>query len=203
MKGMSIMSETTVQTTELTAQYSVQVAGDLERNLKEQKRLSGEIEALQKQLAGLRHDHTILVNLQQALGAPAAPTAELVTAEPASRKKAAAASDTTRKAAPVEKRAGKKATVTSVPQPGQPTLVELVRKHLADQVEPRSAAEVTAALGQQHPERTIKTTVVRTTLEGLVAKTLALRAKQGSSVFYTAPQEAVPAAGDQASAQSA
>ncbi|WP_342455127.1 hypothetical protein [Streptomyces aureus] len=179
------------------------MAGDLERNLKEQERLSGEIEALQKQLVGLRHDHTILVNLQQALGAPAAPSAKPVTEVPASRKKPAAASDAARKAAPVKKQAGKKATAAAVPQPVQPTLVDLVRKHLADQVEPRSAAEVTAALGQRHPERTIKPTVVRTTLEGLVAKAQALRTKQGSSVFYTAPQAAGPAAGDQASTQSA
>ncbi|MFF4542484.1 hypothetical protein [Streptomyces aureus] len=197
------MSETTLHTTELTAQYSVQVAGDLERNLKEQERLSSEIEALQEQLAGLRHDHTILVNLQQALGTPAAPAAKPVTAVPASRKKAAAASGAARKAVPVKKQSGKKVTAASAPQLAQPTLVDLVRNHLADQVEPRSAAEVTAALGEQHPERTVKATVVRTTLEGLVAKTQALRTKQGSSVFYTAPQAAVPAAGDQASAQSA
>ncbi|MGW2620129.1 hypothetical protein [Streptomyces sp. NPDC001500] len=71
-------------------------------------------------------------------------------------------------------------------KPSGPTLVDLVRDHLARQSEPRSAAEIATALGETHPERTVKTTVVRTTLEGLVAKTQAQRTKQGSSVFYTA-----------------
>lgn len=200
---MSIMSETTVRATELASQYSAQVAGDLERNVKEQERLSGEIEALQEQLTVLRNDHTILVNLQQALDTPAAPAAEPVTAVPVPHKKAAVASGTVKKTAPAKKRTGKNAAAASVPQSASPTLVDLVRNHLADQREPRSAAEVTAALGQQHPERTVKTTVIRTTLEGLVAKAQALRTKQGTSVFYTASEATVPAAGDQASAQSA
>ncbi|GHD87438.1 hypothetical protein [Streptomyces naganishii] len=80
---------------------------------------------------------------------------------------------------------------------GQPTLVELVRAHLSAQTEPRSAAEVTTALGQAHPDRRIQNTVVRTTLEGLVARNQAQRSKQGTSVFYTV------AGGGQAAAQPA
>ncbi|MGI5041680.1 hypothetical protein ACM9HB_35195, partial [Streptomyces sp. JAC128] len=52
------------------------------------------------------------------------------------------------------------------------------------------------ALGQAHPDRNIKTTVVRTTVEGLVAKSHAQRTKQGSSVYYTTtntPEPATPA----------
>ncbi|WP_405876895.1 hypothetical protein [Streptomyces sp. NBC_00005] len=196
---MSIMSETTAETTELTSQYSTQVAGDLERNLKEQERLSGEIEALQAQLAALRHDHTVLVNIQQALGipAPAAPAAEPVATVPAPRKKAAkapgAAKQTKDKkpAAADRKQTSKKSTATAPTTSSlSPTLVDLVREHLAGQSEPRSAAEITTALGQQHPERTIKATVVRTTLEGLVAKNQAQRTRQGRAVFYTTPAPA-------------
>ncbi|WP_326782910.1 hypothetical protein [Streptomyces sp. NBC_00151] len=198
------MSETTAHTTELASQYSAQVTGDLERNLKEQERLSSEIETLQEKLAALRHDHTILVNLQQALGNPAAPVAEPVTAVPVPRRKAAATPGTAKKPAPAKQRTGKKAAAAaSAPQLASPTLVDLVRKHLADQREPRSAAEITTALGQQHPERTVKSTVVRTTLEGLVAKAQALRTKQGTSVFYTALETAASAAGAQGSVQSA
>ncbi|WP_108999033.1 hypothetical protein [Streptomyces rishiriensis] len=197
------MSETTAQTTELTSQYSAQVTGDLERNLKEQQRLSSEIEALQEKLTALQHDHTILVSLQQALGIPAAsdaPEAEPVTAVPAPRNKAAAASGAPKqakakktapagKAAPAKKRASKKTTAAQSAAPtAAPTLVELVRAHLTGQGEPRSAAEITTALGQQHPERAVKATVVRTTLEGLVAKNQAQRTKQGSSVYYTSPE---------------
>lgn len=187
------MSETTTTTSELTSQYSTQVAEDLERNLKEQERLGGEIEALQEQLASLRHDNTVLVSIQQALGISAAPSAEPATAVPAPRKKkqptakaAGEGKQAEKTAAPARKRTGKKTAVTTpATSSTSPTLVELVREHLAGQSEPRSAAEITATLGQQHPERTVKTTVVRTTLEGLVARNQAQRTKQGASVFYT------------------
>ncbi|MCX3289771.1 hypothetical protein OR263_24195 [Streptomyces sp. NEAU-H22] len=69
----------------------------------------------------------------------------------------------------------------------EPTLVELIRRHLSAQKEPRSAAEISTALGQAHPHRDIAAKVVRVTLEGLVAKSQAERSKQGRSVFYTAP----------------
>ena len=212
------MSETPTATTELTSQYSTQVADDLERNLKEQARLSAEIDALQTQLAALRHDNTVLVSIQQALGVSAAPAAEAVATVPAPRKK----QQPTAKAAgkrkqaektpgPSRKRTGKKATAKAPAAPAvsavsaapstPPTLVDLVREHLAGQSEPRSAAEITTALGQQHPERTIKTTVVRTTLEGLVAKTQAQRTKQGTSVYYTAPESAGSSAQDEPAAE--
>jgi len=53
--------------------------------------------------------------------------------------------------------------------------------------------QITTALTQAHPDRTIKTTVVRTTLENLVAKSRVHRTKQGSSVFYTAAATPEPA----------
>jgi hypothetical protein len=192
------MSQTNTATTELASQYSAQVAGDLERNIKEQERLSVEIEALQKQLAALRHDYTILVNLQQALAVPttaAEPAAQPAATVPVPRRKAApapgAAEQTKAKKPAGRKQAAKKNIATA---PAAPTLVTLVREHLAGQSEPRSAAEIATALDQQHPERAIKTTVVRTTIEGLVAKSQAQRTKPGSSVFYTAPDSAEPAA---------
>ncbi|WP_031039031.1 hypothetical protein [Streptomyces sp. NRRL F-5650] len=262
------MSESTMQSaTELASQYSVQVNDDLERNVKEQERVSAEISALQQRLAALQHDHALLVNMQQALGitsppqSPAAPgsAAEEATV-PAPRGGATAGSGTGRrtrskKAASSPKRAGasktgakpaakpaaetrakaateapagssakasaktpakgpeKASTKTSTkttPKPGtkpagkpavksaaksaakkapaRPTLVELVREHLAGQREPRSAAEVATALGEAHTGRTVKTTVVRTTLEGLVARNQAQRTKQGTSVYYTATE---------------
>lgn len=206
------MSETPTATTELTSQYSTQVADDLERNLKEQARLSGEIDALQAQLAALRHDNTVLVSIQQALGVSAAPAAEAVATVPAPRKrqqptaKAAGKRKQAEKSpAPSRKRTGKKATVKEPAAPPvsatAPTLVDLVREHLAGQSEPRSAAEITTALEQQHPDRTIKTTVVRTTLEGLVAKSQAQRTKQGTSVFYTAPEAAGSSTQDEPAAE--
>jgi hypothetical protein len=199
------MSENAPATTELTSQYSTQVAGDLERNLKEQERLSGEIEALQGQLAALRHDHAVLLNIRQVLGtspAAAAPDPAPGATVPPPRKRAAASKERTgsrKSAAPTGKQTGTKATAKASAARSGPKLVDLVREHLAEQREPRSAAEISTALGRQHPERTVKATVVRTTLEGLVARNQAQRTKQGTSVFYTAPdanEQAAPVADD-------
>ncbi|WP_435252909.1 hypothetical protein [Streptomyces tendae] len=267
------MSESTMQSaTELASQYSVQVTDDLERNVKEQERVSAEITALQQQLAALQHDHALLVNMQQALGITAPPSPSVpepaaapesaavpaprggaaprssagkstrskkattapkraaapkpsakAVSKPAAKKATKPAATTTTETAPksadktaskttakatdkapaksAEKTAGKSAAKTAgkpaakkaaVREAGRPTLVELVREHLAGQREPRSAAEVTTALGEAHSGRTVKTTVVRTTLEGLVAKNQAQRTKQGTSVYYTATEAAAP-----------
>ncbi|MEY9810315.1 hypothetical protein [Streptomyces albogriseolus] len=107
--------------------------------------------------------------------------------------KAAAAVKTARKAP---------AKAAESAQGDAPKLVDLVRRHLDEQKEPRSAAEVATALGQAHPGRTIKVTVVRSTLEGLVARNQAQRSKQGTSVFYTAPDGSTPAPERAADAQS-
>ncbi|MET9118395.1 BlaI/MecI/CopY family transcriptional regulator [Streptomyces longwoodensis] len=251
------MSENTTATTELASQYASQVTTDLERNVQEQARLSAEIAALQEQLTTLQHDHTVLVNLQQALGlAPSAPAGPTTTPTvPAPRKKTAAATETPKKpqakktsaaagrakstksaasrataagaksATPPAGKTAKAATKTAkaatkaaksakapasaAPTAGKsakspastpaeshkpaaapadrPTLVDLVREHLAEQSEPRSAAEIATTLGRAHTDRAVKPTVVRTTLEALVAKGQAQRTRQGRSVFYTAP----------------
>ncbi|MER7694942.1 hypothetical protein [Streptomyces sp. NPDC097610] len=183
--------------TELTSQYIAQVTGDLERNTKEQERIGLEIEALQEQLHALQHDHTVLVNMQQALG-DANPAAEAdaagvpsvphqASAEPKQNKPKKTASKKPAAKAPYAK-ASTEAT--------KPTLVDLIRGHLKQETEPRSAAEISAALTHAHPDRSVKTTVVRTTLEGLVAKSHAHRTKQGSSVFYTTAAASEPAAAE-------
>ncbi|MEV5342144.1 hypothetical protein AB0K93_27245 [Streptomyces sp. NPDC052676] len=220
------MTENTTVSSNLASQYAAQVTTDLERNVKEQERVSAEIAALQEQLAGLQRDHAVLTNMQQALGlsaalAETAPAAEAPVV-PAPRKKTASsakkATATTKKAAasgkakqprakktsaaPGKGKSGdetaRKSSATATKTTDQPTLVDLVRAHLGEVSEPRSAAEVASALGRVHPDRDIKTTVVRTTLEGLVAKGQAQRTKQGNSVFYTAPDTAGRETGAQA-----
>ncbi|MGW3208136.1 hypothetical protein [Streptomyces sp. NPDC001135] len=216
------MPEPTTPVTELTSQYVSQVTNDLERNVKEQERISAEIVALQEQLTALQHDHTILTSMQQALGVTSvgAPTTTDGAVVPGPRQQTTATSGTRRtpKKATAEqsasgkeqpepkKRSAKKPAVTkpvaskpaakkaAAAQTAQPTLVELVRRHLADQQEPRSAAEVTEALEKAHPGRAIQTKVIRTTLENLVARNSAQRTKQGSSVFYTLPAGSEPTA---------
>ncbi|MEV6026021.1 hypothetical protein [Streptomyces sp. NPDC052036] len=217
------MSETTTAATNLTSQYAAQVTDDLERNVKEQDRISAEITALQQQLAGLQQDHVVLVNMQQALGLTPPQVAPATTEDratvPAARRKPAAKSGTDKQAKPkksapargrgaagktaagktaAEKPAKKTAAQPAEAKPAEPTLVELVRRHLSEQSEPRSAAEITTGLGQVHPERGIKTTVIRTTLEGLVAKNQAQRSKQGASVFYSTPDTTAEKAADKA-----
>jgi len=207
---MSEAKHETPEATELQAQYAAQVAADLERNTKEQDRLGAELTALQEQLKGLQQDQALLVSVQQALGhsGPATPAPQELsqaatvpaprttpaTATPARRKKAATPKP---KTTPADKTTTGKAvagkTTTVKPEgaaAAQPTLGTLIHEHLSRQSEPRSAAEITTALAQAHPERGIKTTVVRTTVEGLVAKGRAERTKQGTSVFYTTTQTA-------------
>ncbi|KUN35734.1 hypothetical protein AQJ30_23900 [Streptomyces longwoodensis] len=188
------MSGNAVTATELTSQYAAQVANDLERNAKEQERITAEIASLQAQLDGLKHDHTVLVTMQQALGVSqvAAPENDTVQAPRRSEAGSSRSEQSTQAkrmsaASGRGKRASQKpAARAAKKQPATPTLVDLVRQHLTEQSEPRSAAEIAAALVQAHPDRTTKTTVVRTSLEGLVAKNLAQRSKQGNSVFYSA-----------------
>lgn len=187
------MPDATAAENGVTSQYRARVTGDLEDNRKEQERLGAEIAVLQRQLADLDRDREVLLNLQEALGAASALAASEADQAPADVQdtvtptKARKARE--RKSGPAPRKAsgtGRKARAkTTAPQ--QPSLVSLAREFLAGQTEPRSAAEVAEALTQAHPDRGIKTTVVRTTLEGLVAKNHAQRTKQGSSVFYTAP----------------
>ncbi|MFB6641567.1 hypothetical protein ACFCYF_30480 [Streptomyces chartreusis] len=193
------MPETATPATELTSHYVAQVTGDLERNVKEQERITAEIASLQEQLAAVQHDHTVLVNVQQALGitqAPAQPEAEAESATvPSPRQKSGAArgGKKARKSAAAPKKAAAKKPVAKpadAAKAAQPTLVELIRRHLLELKEPRSAAEISSALGQAHPERQFADKVVRVTLEGLVAKSHAERTKQGRSVFYIAPKSA-------------
>jgi hypothetical protein len=199
------MSESTTATTGLTSQYAAQVTSDLERNAKEQERISTDIAALQEQLAALQHDHTVLVNVQQVLGVsptpvqPAAtpdsstvpaPRSKKTAGEPGAAKQTRAKKATDTGTAAKKSAATKPASKTGVSKGVLPTLVELVRSHLTEQSDPRSATDVATALDTAHPERGIKTTVVRTTLENLVAKNKAQRTKQGSSVYYTAPTPA-------------
>ncbi|WP_329333601.1 hypothetical protein OG252_03510 [Streptomyces sp. NBC_01352] len=206
--------------TELTSQYTAQVSADLERNTKEQERIGGEIAALQEQLAALQSDHKVLVNIQRALDTapasaePVAPSDSVPVPAPRKKsaaktgpgtrtrtKKTAAKSRPAAAAKPTAKKptAEKPADTAEAAKTTSPTLVELVRRHLAEQSEPRSAAEIATTLGQTHPDRNIKTTVVRTTVEGLVARNQAQRSKQGASVYYTAPdaQAASPQAEEQ------
>ncbi|MBA4863161.1 hypothetical protein H1V43_17585 [Streptomyces sp. PSKA54] len=227
------MPEDTLDATNLKSQYVSQVAGDLERNAKEQERISAELTALEGQLQALRHDHALLVSMREALtgessaplpeggtstASPEATAAPRPAAVPTARKpkesgkstddatadtktagsKTADTKTAGRKTAGSKtagSKAGAKGRKKSQTAPSQakeskgagaPTLRELVLHHLGGQSEPRSAAEVTTGLAEAHPDRTFQGTVVRNTLEALVAKGHVQRNKQQKSVFYFA-----------------
>ncbi|MCZ0208545.1 hypothetical protein [Streptomyces achromogenes] len=133
--------------------------------------------------------------------APKKPAAKKSAAGKAATGKPAAGKPAAKKA-PAEPAQSARPAQSSQPtqpsQPSQPTLVELVRRYLAEQNEPRSAAEVAEALGRTYPERAVQTKVVRTTLENLVARNGAHRSKQGSSVFYTVAAEPAPETAEKA-----
>ncbi|MFC9535015.1 hypothetical protein ACFT38_31545 [Streptomyces sp. NPDC056975] len=204
------MTDHAVTVTSVTSQYATQVAQDLELNAKEQERIGAELSALQAQLVVLQDDQSVLHRIHKTLGsrpasAPSTPepstslplqaSGKNTTARRAPSKtaaKAPAPSKTAAKAPSAKKttaQAKKDKTQAAEPKAAtasaQPTLIALIRTHLDQQKEPRSAAEVTSALAKAHPQRTIKSTVVRTTLENLVAKSQAHRSKQGASVLYT------------------
>jgi len=80
---------------------------------------------------------------------------------------------------------GGKAAAKQAGKPRPPSLTQLLSSQLAAHGEPQSAAEVTAALAEQHPERNANVNVVRNALEALVARSAVHRTKQQNSVFYT------------------
>ncbi|MES4909247.1 MULTISPECIES: hypothetical protein [unclassified Streptomyces] len=200
--------DTSADNTSLKSQYAAQITADLERNSAEHERLITEISALQQQLSLLENNRALLLSMRQtlrdeaAVGVPGntdvsgsedgSSTALKSAALPAARKPKQKTNTTIgkRKGAESDRSRPKRARAASVP-----TLRDLVHDDLTQHGEPRSAAEVTTALSQALPEREIKATVVRSTLESLVAKGQAHRTKQQRAVFYsaTAPDTAAGA----------
>ncbi|MFI5703315.1 hypothetical protein ACIA78_25130 [Streptomyces xanthochromogenes] len=182
--------------TPLQSQYATQIQSDLDSNVAEREQIAGQIDALQEQLSVLENNHALLASMQQAIGPASAAAPAKVRAKDRSKtakKTAGAAAPRVPQARTATKSAGR-ATKKQV-QPAakakasgnSPTLRDLVANHLAQSGEPRSAAEITAGLTDAHPQRNIAGTVVRNTLENLVAKGQAQRTRQNRSVFYTAP----------------
>ncbi len=136
--------------------------------MQEQDQVRSENESLQARLLTLQHDHTVLATMRQApeSGIPLrqAPVSAPVQGYDLPTAWASGAVRRKHKT---------------------PTLVALIRAHLAEKPELCSAAEVATALSETHPDRVIKTTVVRTTLEGLAARDEVQRLKQVHSVFCT------------------
>ncbi|MFF4309953.1 hypothetical protein ACWCY6_39085 [Streptomyces sp. 900105755] len=182
--------------TELASEYSARIARDLEINAQEQDRLATEIAALEEQLRAVRENRAVLERLQQALtpqapasaSAPSSVPASAPSSVPASAPGSAAADVDTDAVVPhqrTEPAPNRRTVPKQGPPEPKPSLVEAVHAYLAEQREPRSATDVAEAIRAAQPGRTIKTTVIRTTLENLVARNRVRRTKQGRAVFYT------------------
>ncbi|MBM7439410.1 hypothetical protein [Streptomyces sp. HB132] len=200
------MSENT-PTSGISADYAQRITDDLEANRSEQDRARAELTRLQGELVQLEEGEQILVKMQEVLGRTGKPAAgkgkgkgrkAAVSVPAARRAKGRTASRKGVEGAKPRTRTGQKAQtsagVTAAPKgAGEPTWRTLVTGFLADQREPKSAAEVTAALTEAHPQRATQVAVVRNTLEQGVAHGLLERSKQGRSVYYSPVSAAVTA----------
>ncbi|MEU9240401.1 BlaI/MecI/CopY family transcriptional regulator [Streptomyces sp. NPDC048385] len=175
--------------TELASEYSARIAQDLELNAEKQDRLATEIAALEEQLRAVRENRVVLERLQQALTPQAtAPASGSAMASSSGTDGPAEATDAVAAAVPhqrTESAAKRRASAKPSPAQTKPSLVEAVHTYLAQQREPVSVTDVAEAIRAAQPGRAIKTTVIRTTLENLVAKNRARRTKQGRAVSYT------------------
>lgn len=118
--------------------------------------------------------------------APKSTDAKAVAAVVESKQSAAkpvAAKEPVAKKPAAKKPVAKKATASDK---NQVPLTELIHQHLTGQTEPKTAAEISQALAAAHPDRSLNDNLVRTSTERLVARSLVERAKQGSTVYYTA-----------------
>ncbi|MFJ8750004.1 hypothetical protein ACIREO_11820 [Streptomyces sp. NPDC102441] len=192
------MSENT-PTSGISADYAQRITDDLAANRGEQDRARAELTRLQDELIQLEEGEQILVKMQEVLGGTAKPAerkgraGKAAASVPAARRakgRTASKKDSSKPKPRAEQRAAADETKTPK-KAGEPTWRELVTGYLADQREPRSAAEVAAALTEAHPQRTTQVTVVRNTLEQGVAHGLLERSKQGRSVYYS-PAAGVP-----------
>jgi hypothetical protein len=171
------MSDGAAHADDLVSQYIARVEQDLARNAEEQERIGREMEGLQQRLDALQRDRGVLLGVRQALGGQGTDQAQASTSAAAREKTAH------REQADASGKPGTPQTHQA--QISKLTLVDLVYGHLATQSEPRSAAEVSTDIAGAHPDRRVKATVVRSTLEALVAQGRARRTKRGRSVFYS------------------
>ncbi|WUD78334.1 hypothetical protein OG937_44785 [Streptomyces sp. NBC_00510] len=203
--------------------YATRLAEDLDNNAGEQEKVRTQLAELQSRLARLEQEQAWLAQLQ---GSVAGASSVVVEEEPAGEASADKAEEPKvtpaaqqvprprgrKKSAgePAARKATKKTPAPKTarkPKPGsspsstEPTLRSLVVDILAGSSEPRMVSEFVDALAKQHPQRaTPSAPVVRNTLEALVAKGLAERARRQGSVFYTPITPSATNAGNAAEA---
>lgn len=178
------MSEVAASLT-VTAGYAQKVTEDLAVTKSEQDRVRAELARLQDELRQLEESEQVLVKMQAVLTDAGAPKASV----PAARRgRSATGQQKVSRKAQLSKKADSKASAAnSAPAKGvgEETWGALAGSYLAGQDEPKSAAEVTAALAEASPQRKVQAPVVRNALEQGVARGVLERSKQGRSVYYS------------------
>ncbi|MGA4877269.1 hypothetical protein [Streptomyces lydicamycinicus] len=188
------------------SEFAAQVAAKLEsiaKEIDELQKLKVKLEDLQKHLG---------TGARKAAVAPQPAEPEPAVTKPATVPPARRAQTTAPKAKPAAKPPAKAAKSTNAKK--KPRKAKAARSTAgrrsstrADRVlglldeQPRTVAEMTKLLAQEHPEQAAPETAVRNTLEtSLVAKGLAHRSKQGRTVFYSRPAAGAEAQGTDAAA---
>lgn len=171
----------------LNAQYVALLTNDLEQ-------IRVRIEEAEATLEGLRADQAMLERLRVNINA--VPETRQPDSAPQTTAGDRVADLSSSAGAPSDLRPQKsrKRTSTRSSETGRskPSLRELVAQYLLNRSEPRSAAEVAAALANEHPQRNLSIPLVRNAIEAQVAQGTVARTKQGRSVFYSALKEQDP-----------
>ncbi len=162
------------------SRYMEHAASDLEENRHQQQDLIARLDAL-------RQEERLLLSILS-LAEDSAKVPEQAQGEEAPLSQVVSAGPVAETTAPRPKPSGAKRSGRGGRGAGKehrPLLKDLLLDLLKGHVEPRHAAELREELLARHPERVPTPQVVRNTLEGLVAKGLVERHKQGRSVMYT------------------
>ncbi|WP_058043832.1 hypothetical protein [Streptomyces roseifaciens] len=168
--------------TSLTDQYTAQITADIARVSEEREKVREEIAGLQQRLETLEADHRQLLQMQSALTSAPATVVEVSSGRPGGRKKSVKVPRPRASQAPARARAARPEVKVGRTEA---TWGEIVLSYLTGQQGPQSVAEITNGVIAAHPARKVQATVLRNTLEGLVARGRVQRAKQKGSVTYS------------------
>jgi hypothetical protein len=174
----------------LNSQYAAQLASDLER-------VVGQIEELEVKLTALQTDRALLERMRGSLEDVPEPRTALDDTVAAAAGAAGRLRVLPEQAARPQDSSGRgqrkpRSKRGPAMRSGMPTLRDLAARHLLEQREPRSAAEVAASLAEAHPGRNMSVPLVRNAIESHVAQGLVVRSKQGRAVFYSAAEVVAP-----------
>lgn len=179
------MYESSVETANLKAQYATQFADDLDNSLREQERIAAEITALEGRLSELRRGHALLFGVARPLDFKKSTewTGQQISV---GRAESADPASAAHQGTLLENHHAPDAPKIHITRSRKsPTLGDTMVDLLNQCGDPQSVTEITEALMRSRPERKAKKTVIRTTLENLVAKGRVERIKRDRAVFYS------------------